>query len=391
MLCVVCQCLFVHVCLKMFNLIFLQIYFLYRSEDAPCTKTQMKLVFLKTHKTGSSTITSILNRFADIKEIDIALPRISPRFDWPKEFSHKTVDRTRLIYKKANILCNHLVFNKKELEKIMYPDFKLITIVRNPVDRFYSMFHYGNFEGVYKLKLSEDPVETFFNNISKYYRKFYSPADPELHFKETLLRNGMAFDLNYQRFHKDNNKTFKDFVHYVDATFDFVLVNELFDEGLLILKKLMCWTLMDIVYSSKLVNPKLQSTKAMLSRDIKKKINQWSSQDFIIHNHFKKKLQKLISKQPEEKFEEEVFKFRRLNKLVSRYCTDNSTDNLLEVGEYLYEIREEQSEEFANRPACFCLKLMRSESQYINYFERKFPTFYFYKHLKRRNRIWHGC
>ena len=39
-----------------------------------CKKKDENVVFMKTHKTGSSTITSIFNRFADINQLEIALP-----------------------------------------------------------------------------------------------------------------------------------------------------------------------------------------------------------------------------------------------------------------------------------------------------------------------------
>jgi len=60
--------------------------------DPECEKRDLNIAFLKTHKTGSSTITSILNRFADMNNLEIAIPLIENRFDWPYEFKVGKVD-----------------------------------------------------------------------------------------------------------------------------------------------------------------------------------------------------------------------------------------------------------------------------------------------------------
>jgi len=64
---------------------------------------------LKTHKTGSSTITSILNRYADLNDLQMALPKGQRnRFMWPGRFSPRSVAMKHLGKEgKVNILANH--------------------------------------------------------------------------------------------------------------------------------------------------------------------------------------------------------------------------------------------------------------------------------------------
>lgn len=74
-----------------------------------CKLTEENVMFLKTHKTGSSTITSILNRYADLHELTMLLPKNKlNRFMWPQLFKATSVERTYLIKDtQANMLANH--------------------------------------------------------------------------------------------------------------------------------------------------------------------------------------------------------------------------------------------------------------------------------------------
>lgn len=72
-----------------------------------CTPVR-SIAFVKTHKTGSSTITNILNRFADLRELNVALPAMGDvRFAWPRKFHWSHVDLLRLDGQPANVLANH--------------------------------------------------------------------------------------------------------------------------------------------------------------------------------------------------------------------------------------------------------------------------------------------
>ena len=84
-----------------------------------CNKKQENVVFLKTHKTGSSTITNLLNRFADIHDLRILLPRDGLfRFLWPSRFTWKSVDKAYWFPKyynhTANLLVNHARYGRTE-------------------------------------------------------------------------------------------------------------------------------------------------------------------------------------------------------------------------------------------------------------------------------------
>ena len=64
------------------------------------------ILFLKTHKTGGSTVANILFRFARSRDLTVALPRNQIfSFYWPWSFQVNFVDN--LPGEKPNVLCSH--------------------------------------------------------------------------------------------------------------------------------------------------------------------------------------------------------------------------------------------------------------------------------------------
>uniref|UniRef100_A0A7M5V5D7 Uncharacterized protein n=1 Tax=Clytia hemisphaerica TaxID=252671 RepID=A0A7M5V5D7_9CNID len=107
-------------------------------------KRKKNIVFLKTHKTGSSTITNILNRYGEARNLNFVLPNIgSNRLDWPWFF--KNTSFYSLNGTEPNILCNHARFNKQPMTDLMPNDTVYVTILRNPISQFESSFSYMTF------------------------------------------------------------------------------------------------------------------------------------------------------------------------------------------------------------------------------------------------------
>ena len=64
------------------------------------------ILFLKTHKTGGSSVANILFRFAKSRSLMVALPKKQIySFFWPWSFQMSFVDE--LPNQKPNILCSH--------------------------------------------------------------------------------------------------------------------------------------------------------------------------------------------------------------------------------------------------------------------------------------------
>ena len=70
----------------------------------------------------------------------------------------------------------------------------------------------------------------------------------------------------------------------LDSEFELVMIQEYFDESLLLLRKLFCWEMDDIVYLAKAVRS--QNRRIKLTDDLCKKISSWNHADVLLYKHF---------------------------------------------------------------------------------------------------------
>ena len=134
-----------------------------------CTPIQ-KVIFIKTHKTGSTTTATLLQRFGYTRNLSFAVPKKSHIFNHTDLFSASMVyripNRARTHF---DMLLNHARYNRKEMDDIV-PRAKYISIIRNPVTQIESAFGYYEMAKILKIK-SANPFETFIDNPEKYYER----------------------------------------------------------------------------------------------------------------------------------------------------------------------------------------------------------------------------
>ena len=127
------------------------------------------MLFLKTHFTGGDVITNILNRYADLRNLRVAIPSGGlSTFYWPSRFHWKYVDIMLMDGALPNILCNHARFNGEIMDEITQPRTAFITILRNPVTHFEVTFRNLDFAGVLEMEDLPYPYLTFLENPRKY-------------------------------------------------------------------------------------------------------------------------------------------------------------------------------------------------------------------------------
>jgi len=112
--------------------------FLKNSDYGQCSPKK-DIVFAKTHKTGGTTITNMLLRHAEKEKLNVALP---VEYHWelagyPAEYNSNLITPKQDNY---NVMCHHMRFNKKEIEKQVSPLADYFTILRDPVSNFESSF-----------------------------------------------------------------------------------------------------------------------------------------------------------------------------------------------------------------------------------------------------------
>lgn len=268
------------------------------------------IVFAKTHKTASSTLAVILSRYGFERNLSFALPK-KDMFIGFKPF----VPEMLLAQPQSpgfHILNNHVPFNKSGMAEIMRPEAKYITIIRHPITHFYSVASYfkpqKRHNCTHDITSRDFPSEQCLEKLAKHQG-----------YQAKILYNGQLFSLGF-----NTTKVLAEYksvlkaVDQVDTEMDLVLITEYFDESLILLKKLMCWSFEDILY----ISQKRSGRKYTFSDHIKRRLLSWNFADVILYNHFNKSLWQKIDSYGSP-FWEDLQYFQRINFKVNMICVDS--------------------------------------------------------------------
>lgn len=201
-----------------------------------------KILFLKTHKTYSSTVFNILARYAKSRGFEVACPNTSfSHFSWPDFFYTKYMQNNT----NPRVLISHMRYNSQILQKLFPKDDTLyLTILRNPVHQWMSIFLYFDFYHRYEINNKEDlinfiesgSVQKLYNLERDKYRTF------------NLLQNPTFFDLGYERCELSSKSLIEEQILKIENQFDIVLFADYFEESLLMLKETYCLNEEDILH-----------------------------------------------------------------------------------------------------------------------------------------------
>ena len=117
-------------------------------DRAEVCKPETKVVYVKTHKTGSSTLTNIFHRFAFKHNLKVVLPKSNVFLGWPRSAGIPT-SYVPLPGAEGNydIFCSaHTRYSRKYIEPIV-PNAHYITIFREPTSHFKSSWSYWDVPG----------------------------------------------------------------------------------------------------------------------------------------------------------------------------------------------------------------------------------------------------
>ena len=284
------------------------------------------IIFLKTHKTGSSTVTNILQRYAKAYKLNVALPRCDHRFCYPHKFNklflylHKENET-------YNILFNHAVFHKENMLNIMTsPNTKIITIIREPYSQFDSTAQYLNFRKFYNLSNEALLLDGFFQKTDNFLTEFLRSADlTDGAGTFSLAKNPNAFDLGFDVW----NETSEHIASMIDSLkrdFNLVMIMEHMEESLVLLKNEMRWNLEDVVFYIHNAR-KVKDKNTNDVKRIKDKILNWNKLDAAIYNYFNKTFWMKIRNAPLG-FDADVKKLKEWNQHLVDHCYSFKPSNL---------------------------------------------------------------
>ena len=252
-----------------------------------------KISFLKVPKSGSSTVACIFIRFGINNNLSMFLPKQS-------QISQK--DQKLLLEKEKHydIFIIHTHYNYNFFTNIVRNP-AIIGLVRRPETRLIS---HAFFFGLYKKHESfqglshQDFINKLVANTSRYgvqnvmgkYFGLNNPNMPEDSLQEQLLK--------------------------LNSEFKLVLILERLDESLIILKRLVRWSIFDILYAAK--KKKNREDIHLNERQIRY-LKYSNYVEYAIYDFFYHELERKIANAGDD-FEQEVKQFKHILAQTSEFC-----------------------------------------------------------------------
>ncbi|XP_070546278.1 galactosylceramide sulfotransferase-like [Ptychodera flava] len=273
-------------------------------------KPVTKFVFIKPEKTGGSTVSSMLLRFAMENKLVAALKKVNKE-DYYIRLDRKNHRLGILYYNCSNFpgydyLCLHIdMYDRLSLERII-PNAKYFTIVRSPYTHLKSRFYYDRKD--MNLTMSPDPFALFLRDIIE-----------DVKVDKSLLQGSNSFSVRFGLDIYANKTSSLAALQRLNDELDLVMLLEYFDESLVLLKKTMCWNFEDIIYHPCKVHTEYQPPMTNQMRDIITKV---SRADIRLYNIFNKTFWKRVANYDGD-FEADLAKFRSVQKAAKVRCQKN--------------------------------------------------------------------
>lgn len=213
------------------------------------------ILFVKTHKTGGSTITNIIHRVGEARGFKFLLPENNKSLGWPGPFPGAENNLVATGHG-FDIICNHAVYNHNNMLGFLRENPKpfVFTILRNPVAQIESTFQYFFDRMNQKLSLAAKDFQSDLESVDE----SADIWDQRIHFlhevyahtyskytslEVSLFRNPQASDLGWYenplskaRIHRESLSERLDRWIY-ELGLDFVMITEHFNEGLVLLRQ----------------------------------------------------------------------------------------------------------------------------------------------------------
>lgn len=219
-----------------------------------------KFIYLKTHKTGSSTILSILHRYSFKYQLNSALPIDNMYLGWPtRKGALNSFTSIRGVTDYDVFASGHSTWSHNYLREIV-PVGKQITILREPVSQFVSSWnHWHPYEHIVGMGGPDLTMTQFLDSPEKYW-KYAKWSD------EALLHNSYSYDFGITS--KPKQSDVDGIIKAMENEFDLVMITEYMDESLIMLRRLFCWDMEDILhFSMKVTKAKHQHSSGAATKD----------------------------------------------------------------------------------------------------------------------------
>uniref|UniRef100_A0A3B4ZVH1 Galactose-3-O-sulfotransferase 2 n=1 Tax=Stegastes partitus TaxID=144197 RepID=A0A3B4ZVH1_9TELE len=265
------------------------------------------VVFLKTHKTGGSTVQNLLFRMGEKDGATFAFPHYTYQFNYPDKYLPEGSSN-------FDILCSHMRLDIGQLRSMMPPNTIYVTILREPV---------LTFESVFSCYTSTVPAFTFAKKAAAVEHRsalsmflespdsFWDPKEP----RDGLAKNPMSFDLGLDDQQWDSWQT--DLTE-LEETFQLVMIAEHFDESLVLLGALLKLEFEELAYVR--LNARSAHSLTPLDDITKARIRAWNRMDVLLYDFFLKLFREKAAQYGLERLNRDVARLRASADRISKKC-----------------------------------------------------------------------
>ncbi|XP_066264056.1 galactosylceramide sulfotransferase-like [Branchiostoma lanceolatum] len=275
-----------------------------------------KFVFIKTHKTGSCTAVNIFQRYALFHRLSVLMPTGGNLLAWP--FPPAEHDYVHTPDEQYDVLLNHVVYNKTWLRSKFPEETAYISIIREPSSQLRSAFNYYSLLKLLKIQ-SQNPVQMFLQDPWKYKHRSEAYFD-FCNVTWDSTRNFLSFDLGYPTEAAEDKERARRYISELEADFTLVLLLEHLDESIVLLRRLMCWEVRDVLYDIVSKNNRSYPYKSYSpTAEELANLRRWKAVDYLLYDMFNSSLWRKIAAQGSDFFEELRY-FREVKKRVGTFC-----------------------------------------------------------------------
>ncbi len=296
----------------------------------------IRLVYIKTRKTGSSTITNILYRFALRHNLTV----MTFVHNHPKTGKQFPVHQLPFLrgerQPKYNLIMEHLYYRREFFDEILPGNKTFISSLRHPLDQLKSDIHFEKSHefGRFSVKKKLDRFSKSRDFMQNYDRSFERLArfrsgsskltkdtlDKVLMFPRKLNRYGQRYLTLPEPSFRNGTASYEinSLVRKLADEFSFMLITEYFDESLVLLKRILSWDLRDIVYSP-LKRGKYPKKGKDHSPEHLTRHQELKPEEYALYDHFNTTFWQLVNRESVD-FWDEVRHYKQTNGRILRFC-----------------------------------------------------------------------
>ncbi|XP_070557822.1 galactosylceramide sulfotransferase-like [Ptychodera flava] len=308
------------------------------SSDNSCFR-QNDIAYLFNRKTGSTTLVNLLYRYSRKYQFpfrrEVIIHKSESYGGYMKLYHVQASDNAEATADEgasgvAYGVSNHrwlLPFNMTLLEfkddgirtRPTTIGTKIVSIVRDPSRNFESAFNFFALERYvtlftrrvqYQVPEEWNSLEVFMKNPG-IFRALMRPGS--LHWG--LSRNSQLWQLGLDHRYHDNETLVEEYIDQLEKEIDFVFVTEYYDESLILLKRLMCWDMEDILYVSR----RVRGLRTAMTSETRDRIYKWNYSDMKLYDRFNRTLWRKIKEYGSD-FHKELKLFREIRDTVTQNC-----------------------------------------------------------------------